>query len=274
MNNDPLTDDAVIRGDVFMIDRISKGKDGKKHIEFKRVYVSMNRNKIQIGENANIENQIDVIYMKNIFPRKEMIRDRLQGNFNLYSLNYYRLPLFDMKNALEEKEDQYCFVLLNSNGISTDENQFKLMYDKMVQQEGASAIENLLTQLYSDDKMNSDNNPEPAHQYFRKLFLCGKDLIYMRKWLIFVNKILIEQQVQFTSMNNTKTTYKTTYSKRQYSKSMEQMQDEATSDELNGLKADEARLREMEGKTEKELNKKELQTLQANLQELSESMTR
>jgi len=46
MNNDPLTDDAVIRGDVFMIDRISKGKDGKKHIEFKRVYVSMNRNKI------------------------------------------------------------------------------------------------------------------------------------------------------------------------------------------------------------------------------------
>jgi len=39
--------------------------------------------------------------------------------------------------------------------------------------------------------MNSDKNQEPAHQYFRKLFLCGKDLIYMRKWLIFVNKILI-----------------------------------------------------------------------------------
>jgi len=29
MNNDQLTDDASIRGDVFMIDRIVKGEDGR-----------------------------------------------------------------------------------------------------------------------------------------------------------------------------------------------------------------------------------------------------
>jgi len=29
INNDQLTDDASIRGDVFMIDRIRKGEDGR-----------------------------------------------------------------------------------------------------------------------------------------------------------------------------------------------------------------------------------------------------
>jgi hypothetical protein len=37
----------------------------------------MNRNKIQIGEDSNIENQMDVIYMKNVFPRKDMIKDKI-----------------------------------------------------------------------------------------------------------------------------------------------------------------------------------------------------
>jgi len=70
MNNDQLTDEAAIRGDVFMIDRIKKTDTGKTNIEMKKVYVVINRNKIQIGENSNIENQMDVIYMKNLFPKK------------------------------------------------------------------------------------------------------------------------------------------------------------------------------------------------------------
>lgn len=65
-------------------------------------------------------------------------------------------------------------------------------------------------------------------------------------------------------MNNTQTSYKTSYKTRQY-KTVEQMQDEAAAQELSDLKADEDRLKEMEGKSEKELNKKEMQTLQANL---------
>jgi hypothetical protein len=40
--------------------------------------------------------------------------------------------------------------------------------------------------------MNKKDGEEPGHEYFRKLVLCGKDLIYMRKWLVFMNKVLIE----------------------------------------------------------------------------------
>lgn len=55
MNQQELPEDTTIRGDVFMIDRISKDSNGVENIEFKKVYMVMNKNKVQIGENASIE---------------------------------------------------------------------------------------------------------------------------------------------------------------------------------------------------------------------------
>jgi len=46
MDNDQLNTDDSVRGDVFMIDRIKKADSDKYNIEFKKVYVSINKDKI------------------------------------------------------------------------------------------------------------------------------------------------------------------------------------------------------------------------------------
>jgi len=119
-----------------------------------------------------------------------------------------------MKDVLEPKEDQYCFVVLNSNGISTSEDEMKERYNLMIRSSTGEGVNKMLKELFDKDKMNNGDKAEPGHEYFRRLFLCGKDLVTMRKWLVFINKILIEQQLIYTTMNNTQTTYKTTYENR------------------------------------------------------------
>jgi len=49
--------------------------------------------------------------------------------------------MFDLKNILDNKEDQYCFVLLNTNEISGDETILKERYNQMVSKNGGSSID-------------------------------------------------------------------------------------------------------------------------------------
>jgi len=43
----------------------------KTEIELRKVFVTINPTKISIGETRDITKQMDVIYMSNVFPRKD-----------------------------------------------------------------------------------------------------------------------------------------------------------------------------------------------------------
>lgn len=75
------------------------------------------------------------------------------------------------------------------------------------------------------------------HNYFDYLTLCSNDETNIKKWLIFMNKVLVEQQIE----------YKTTRSSRKSSSSssssaynsLETMEDKKIIEEENNLKKQE-----------------------------------
>lgn len=102
-----------------MIDYV--GSNPKPEIELRKVYVNITPQKISIGESSDISNQMDVIYLENVFPRKNQILDILKKETQPTAdkIDVLRIPLFNLKSLFgTDGTDMYCFTIMNTNDKS------------------------------------------------------------------------------------------------------------------------------------------------------------
>ena len=116
-----------------------------------------------------------------------------------------------------------------------------------------------MTTMKNSDEQNKNGGIN--HNYFEYLTLCSTDEVNVKKWLIFINKLLIEQQIEYKT-SSSRRKMKMSQSSSAYS-SMETMEDKKMVEEENNLKKQEKDLEQMSQKADKERTEQEMNQLNA-----------
>ena len=141
---------------------------------------------------------MDVIYMSNVFPRKQQIVDVLKDKYrpSAEDIDVFRIPLFNLKSILDGSSDMFCFSVLNTNdNTEYTLQQYKQSYKKITNDEFEGEVISKLT-YNKDDKMSIQN------QYYRYLTLCDNKETQIKKYLVFMNKILIESVISYETITS------------------------------------------------------------------------
>ena len=80
-------------------------------MQLRKVYVDMNINQVTIGENENIDDKMEVIKTKMIYPHQEQLMKQISEGSDTSSIDKMRIQLFNLNPMVGA--DLFCFSLVN-----------------------------------------------------------------------------------------------------------------------------------------------------------------
>ena len=96
-----------MNGYLYMVERVKEVED-KIKLELKRVYLEINKNVLSIGETEEVNDKMEVIKEKNIYPREQELESAV-GNENSVD------KIKGLNIVLHSLDKMYCFVLVSEN---------------------------------------------------------------------------------------------------------------------------------------------------------------